>query len=243
VGLVSPAPVSTVDRFSVHWSLPADAGSPIVAAKYQVCQAGACGAVRTAPSLTEVEEVVLPEAGAGSVRVWLVDSLGQEAPGGAGVLNINYAPEPAQGPSPGEAPPPVVVPTAPAVPAGSASPVPVAVPSGGDPPAPPAAPKPAKKPSPALKITSTRVVGRRATVRGTISARASGLVTVRFRARAKGKTYTITARARIRAKRFQATLTLPRALDRTRGGTATVTYAGDGDTRAESRRATMHWRG
>jgi hypothetical protein len=248
VGLVSPAPVSTVDRFSVHWSLPVDGGSPIVAAKYQVCQAGACGAVQTASSLTEVEDVVLPEAGAGSVHVWLVDSLGQEAPGTAGVLNIDYAPEPAQGPSPGENPPPqdpppVVVLPEPAVPSGSASPSAPRPISGGDPSAPPTATTPAKKPSPALKITSTRVAGRRVTVRGTVSARASGLVTVRFRARAKGKTYTITARARIRAKRFQARLTLPHALDRTRRGTATVSYAGDGDTRAESRQATIRRRG
>jgi hypothetical protein len=255
VGLMSPAPVSTVDRFSVHWSLPVDAGSPIVAAKYQVCQAGACGVVRTAPSLTEVEDVVLPEAGAGSVRVWLVDSLGQEAPSGAGVLNIDYAPEPAQGPAPGEDPspgsppaqgsPPPVAPPGPAVPPGSTPPSAPRPVSGGDPSAPPTTAKPVKKPSPALKITSTRVAGRRVTVRGTVSARASGQVTVRFRARAraKGKTYTITAHSRIRAKRFQATLTLPHALDRIRSGTATVTYAGDGDTRAESRRATIRRRG
>jgi hypothetical protein len=249
VGLVSPAPVSTVDRFSVHWALPPDAGSPIVAAKYQVCQAGACGVVQTAPSLTAVEDVVLPEAGVGSVRVWLVDSLGQEAPSGAGVLNIDYAPEPAQGPAPGEDPPPgqgsppAVEPPALTVPPGTTPPSAPRPVSGGDPSAPPSAAKPAKKPSPALKITSTRVAGRRVIVRGTVSARASGRVTVRFRARVKGKTYTITARARIRAKAFQATLTLPHALDRTRSGTATVSYTGDGDTRAESRRATIRWRG
>jgi hypothetical protein len=248
VDLVSPAPVSTADRFSVHWSLPVDAGSPVVAAKYQVCQAGTCGAVQTAPSLTEIEDVVLPEAGAGSVRVWLVDSLGQEAPGGAGVLNIDYAPEPAQGPSPGEdpsqgpLPPPVVVSPVSTVPPGLA-PALGPAPGGGDSPVPPVVAKPAKKLSPALKITSTRVAGRHVTVRGTVSARASGQVTVRFRGRAKGKTYMVTARSRIRIKAFHATLTLPHALDRTRSGTATVSYAGDGDTRAESHQTTIRWRG
>ncbi|HWI70473.1 MAG TPA: sigma-70 family RNA polymerase sigma factor, partial [Baekduia sp.] len=60
VGLVSPAAVSTVNRFEAHWSLPADSGSPIVAARYQVCQAGTCGAVQTTPSLTGVDGLVLP---------------------------------------------------------------------------------------------------------------------------------------------------------------------------------------
>jgi hypothetical protein len=225
VGLGSPAPVSTTGRFSLRWSLPVDAGSPIVAAKYQVCQAGSCGGVRTASSLTEVDDLTLPAAGAGSARVWLVDALGQEAPGGAAVLDLNYAPP---GPPPTEIPMPGPVPPGPA-------PVPD--------PVPPVVVKPPVKASPALKITSTRAAGRRVVVRGTVSARASGRVTVRFRARAtaKGKTSTITTRPRIRAKAFQATLVLPRALDRARGGTVTVSYAGDADTRAASRQATIRW--
>ena len=152
------------------------------------------------------------------------DALGQEAQGGAAVLDINYAPAPPQGPAPVEIPVPGPVPPGPA-------------------PVPPVVVKPSAKASPALKITSTRVAGRRVVVRGTVSARASGRVTARFRARAiaKGKTYTITARPRIRAKAFQATLALPRALDRARSGTVAVSYAGDADTRAASRQATIRW--
>jgi hypothetical protein len=243
VGLVSPAPTSTANRFTAHWSLPADAGSPIVAARYQVCQAGTCGAVGTAPALTGVDGLTLPAMGEGTVRVWLVDELGQEAPASGAQMTINYVPEPAPSQAgPGSTPPPVLT-----TPPGTSSPfVPPPPPPSSSPPttALPPAGKPAAKADPALKITSLLVTGRRVALRGTISARASGRVTVRFRARAapQGKTYTITARPRIRAKAFRATLTLPRALDGARSGTATVTYSGDADTRAATRRATARWR-
>jgi DNA-directed RNA polymerase specialized sigma24 family protein len=240
VGLVSPAAVSTVNRFEAHWSLPADNGSPIVAARYQVCQAGACGAVQTAPSLTSVDGVVLPAAGEGSVRVWLVDELGHEAPGGAAQMTINYAPQPAPVPQP----PDQATPSGP--PAGGAGsgegpigtrPV-VTVPER----------PPVKKADAALKLSSVRVARRRVSVRGTVSARASGRLTVRFRARtrphagARPRLVAITARPVIGKRAFAATLTLPRALDGARSGTVSVTYPGDADTRAASRQATVRWR-
>jgi hypothetical protein len=238
VGLVSPAPRSTENRFSVHWSLPADSGSPIVAARYQVCQAGVCGPVQTAPSLTGVDGLALPAEGEGSVRAWLVDELGHESPGGAAQMTINYAPQPASLPEPPSTATPLGPPSAP-VPAGApptqtpgATPQP---PSGGSP----------KKADPALKITALRVAGRRVTVRGRVSSRASGRLTVRFRARLRtgARLITTTARPRIKRRAFTATLVLPRALAHARSGTATVTYAGDADTRPASRRATVRWRG
>lgn len=237
VGLVSPAPRSTENRFSVHWSLPADSGSPIVAARYQVCQAGVCGPVQTAPSLTGVDALTLPAEGEGSVKVWLVDDLGHESPGSAAQMIINYAPQPASVPEPPSMAAPLGPPSAP-VPAGTppaqtpgVTPQP---PSGGG----------LKKADPALKITVLRVAGRRVTIRGRVSSRASGRLTIRFRARprAGAKLMTITARPRIKRQAFTATLALPRALARARSGTATVSYGGDADTRAASRQATVRWR-
>jgi hypothetical protein len=236
VGLVSPAPVSSVDRFAVHWSLPADAGSPIVAARYQVCQAGVCGTVRAAPSLTAVEDVALPTAGDGVVKVWLVDELGHEAPGSAAQLALRYLPEPgAAGATP---------------PGGSASPgapsqqqptTPTLLP----PAQPPATttPKPATKHDPALKISSVRVTGRRIVVRGTISSRASGRVRVVFSGRPPhGRKVALSARPTIRARRFSATLTLPRAASNLRSGRVSVAYSGDADTRAATRSASVRRR-
>ncbi|MCW2985193.1 MAG: hypothetical protein JWR63_2763, partial [Conexibacter sp.] len=92
VGLASPEAVSATNSFSASWTLPSDAGSPIVAARYQLCQADVCGPVRTAPSLTGVDGLVLPAAGEGTLRLWLVDELGHEAPGAAATVKLTYAP-------------------------------------------------------------------------------------------------------------------------------------------------------
>jgi hypothetical protein len=235
VGLVSPAAVSSVDRFEAHWSLPADSGSPIVAAKYQVCQAGACGAVQTAPSLTDVDGLVLPAAGVGSVRVWLVDELGHESPGSGAEMTINYVPEPAPPPRPPSEAPPVN-----SAPAGTPGATPITTT-----PTTPPAPNPTPKADAALKITSLRVAGRRVTVGGRISARASGRLTVRFRARprAHARPITVTARPTIKRGSFNTILTLPRTLQSARSGTASVSYPGDADTRAATRQATVRRRG
>lgn len=236
VGLVSPAPVSSVDRFAVHWSLPVDAGSPIAEAKYQVCQAGVCGAAMTAPSLTGVEDVQLPQPGDGLVRVWLRDSAGHEDPATAAQLALRYVPEPAAQPTPdpigggNQAPPP------------GGTPLPVGPPPSVDPPTPPATSQPAKR-DPALRISSVRVDGRRVLVRGSISSRASGRVAIRFSATPKrGKKVALLSRATIRSKRFSATLVLPRRAAGLRAGTVAVTYAGDADTRPATRRSTVRWK-
>ncbi len=218
VGLVSPAPVSTANRFEAHWSLPPDTGSPIVAARYQLCQSGVCGAVQTAPSLTAVDGLALPAEGDASLRVWLVDGLGHEAPDTAATLALRYAP-------------PTLGPGLPPLAPGLTS----------TPPPPTPQQRPTRKASPALKITSLRHNGRRVTVRGTISARASGRVTVRIRTRVNRRTWTFILHPRIRARAFRATFTLPRSLARARAATAVVTYAGDADTSPAKRQATIRW--
>ena len=223
VGLVSPAPSSTENRFEARWSLPPDTGSPIVAARYQLCQAAVCGAVQTAPSLTAVDGLALPAEGDASLRVWLVDGLGHEAPAAGATLALRYAP-PTLGPGPTPLPDLTPTPTPPAQPQPSPT------------------PRPTPKASPALKITSLRHAGRRITLRGTISARASGRVTVRFRTRVNRRTRTLTLHPAIHARAFRATFTLPRSLARARAGTAVVTYAGDADTRPATRQATIRWR-
>ena len=221
VGLVSPAPSSTANRFEAHWSLPPDAGSPIVAARYQLCQAGVCGAVQTAPSLTAVDGLALPAEGEASLRVWLVDDLGHEAPERRGdpraaLRAADARPRPAAHPGPDAD---TGAPRAAAEPHAAAH----------------------RQGRPTLKITSLRHTGRRVTVRGTISSRASGRVTVRLRTRVNRRTRTLTLHPRIRARAFQATFTLPRSLARAREATALVTYAGDADTRPATRQATIRW--
>jgi hypothetical protein len=222
VGLVSPAPVSTANRFEAHWSLPADAGSPVVAARYQLCQGATCGPVQTAPSLTAVDGLVLPPEGEATLRVWLVDALGHEAPAAAATLALRYAP-PALGPPM----PPVLEP-----------PPPMPPPQ----PTPNPAPRPTRKASPALKITALSHRGHRITLRGTVSPRASGHVTVRFRTRVNGHTRTLTRHPAIHARTFRTTFTLPRSSTRARAGTAVVRYPGDADTSPATRQAAIHWR-
>ena len=182
-----------------------------------------CGAVQTAPSLTAVDGLALPAEGEASLRVWLVDGLGHEAPDAAATLALRYAP-PTLGPDLPPHPGPDAHADAPGTTAATG---------------PHAAPHPQGRP--ALKITSLRHNGRRITLRGTISARASGRVTVRFRTRVNRRTRTLTLHPRIRARAFQATFTLPRSLARARAGTAVVTYAGDADTRPATRQATIRW--
>lgn len=223
VGLVSPAPSSADNHFEAHWSLPPDSGTPIVAARYQLCQAAACGAVQTAPSLTAVAGLALPAEGDATLRVWLVDGLGHEAPEAAATLALRYAP-------------PTLDPGPPLAPDLTPTPMPLA-----PQPQPNPSPRPAPKVAPALKITSLRHSGRRITLRGTVSQRASGRVTVRFRTRVNRRTRTFTLHPVIHARAFRATFTLPRSFARARAGTATVTYAGDADTRPATRQATIRW--
>jgi hypothetical protein len=223
VGLVSPAPSSIENSFEAHWSLPPDLGSSIVAARYQLCQAAVCGAVRTAPALTAVDGLALPAEGDASLRVWLVDGLGHEASAAGATLALRYAPPT---PGPGPMPTPGLTPT-PTPPALQSQPHP--------------APRPALKTAPALKITSLRYNGHRITLRGTISSRASGRVTVRFRTRVNHRTRILTLHPAIHARAFHATFTLPRSLTQARAGTAVVTYAGDADTSPATRQATIRW--
>lgn len=242
VGAISPAPVSASNRFAVHWSLPSDTGSPIVAARYQVCQAGTCGAVIGAPSLSGVDDVSLPAAGDGVVKVWLVDEVGHEQPASAAQVALRYVPEPAaDSPTPGAPAPEGQAPT----PVPSPGPTPPGDPGG---PGAVPGPNPSKPSTPtrhdaALKLSSVRVAGRRVLVRGTISKRASGRLTVRFTGTPRhGRRVVVTARPAIRARRFSATLTIPRKAASLRRGSVSVTYAGDTDTRSSSRRATVRWR-
>jgi hypothetical protein len=221
VGLASPTPSSVENRFEAHWSLPSDLGSPIVAARYQLCQAAVCGAVQTAPSLTAVDGLALPAEGEASLRVWVVDGLGHEAPDAAATLALRYVPPTLD---PGPPPAPNLTPTPPA-----------------PQPQPNFTPRPAPKAAPALKITSLRHSGRRITLRGTISSRASGRVTVRFRTRVNRRIRSLTLHPVIHARAFRASFTLPRSLARARTGTATVIYAGDADTRPATRQATIRW--
>jgi hypothetical protein len=224
VALMSSAAQSSTNRFAARWSLPADAGSPIVAAEYQLCQAGRCGEPTRAPSLTSLEGLVLPAAGAATLRVWLVDDLGHADPARAAQLTLVYAPPSPLLPAPDPTPPP--------------DPGPVAPPITGPSPPPPRVVVP-KKAAANLKLSTTRRVGQRVTVSGRMTSRATGRVSIRYRVRLGKSARSVTRHASIRRGRFSVTFTLPKALARPRRATITASYAGNAKTAAGRWTATL----
>jgi hypothetical protein len=222
VSLSSPAATSQTNSFAASWALPADSGTPIVAARYQLCQNGTCGAVQNAPTLTGVSGLTLAGAGAATLRVWLVDALGHENAAGAATLTLTYAPPapPIQQPPATTTPTPVPTPT----------PTPVPTPT----------PKPTvTKTSPALKINTLRRSGRKVTVAGTLSAKTSGRVTITYRVKLHGHSRTVTKRVAISRHAFRTTLTLSTTIAAAKTATVQVAYAGDADTKAQRRSATV----
>ncbi|HMJ34796.1 MAG TPA: hypothetical protein VK501_12860 [Baekduia sp.] len=218
LALASPSSTSQANSFSASWSLPPDSGTPIVAARFQLCQNGGCDAVQTAPSPTGVSGLALPAAGDATLRVWLVDQLGHENAAGASTLKLTYAPpapQPDPQPQPDPTPPPTPVPT----------PTPVVT-----------------KVSPALKLTTVRRAGRKVTIAGKLSTKASGRVTIRYRVRQGGRTRTVTRHATIRRGAFRLTFTLSATIAKTRTATVSVAYPGDRDTRSQTRTANLRLR-
>jgi hypothetical protein len=240
VGIGSPQATSNANDFSVAWSLPVDGGTPITAARYQVCQSGSCGEVRTAPSTTRIDDLALSATGPATVRVWLEDQLGHADPESAATLALTYTappPSPPAPPDPRDEPQqaPGEQPLTPGLPGCLVS-------CGTAPPTQrPPATQP-KKVSPALKLTTLRRVRRRVTVAGTVGARASGSVTVRYRVRIRGRARTLTKRVRIARRGFRTTLVLSSTLAAARSATVSVAYAGDPDTVPQTRTATVHTR-
>jgi hypothetical protein len=236
VGLTSPASTSTSNSFTASWALPADAGTPIVAARYRLCQNGTCGAIQTAPSLTSVSGLSLPASGTATLRAWLVDQLGHENAAAPATLTLAYTPvvqPPPTCPTPGAVPPQCAAPTP--------TPTPVPTP---DPP-PPACcdieptPPTVTKTAAGLRLTTTRRTGRKVTVTGKLSSKASGRVTVRYRIRLHGHTHTVTKTATITHGSFRANLVISKTLAAVRTGTVSVAYKGDNDTKSQSRTATL----
>jgi hypothetical protein len=226
VALASPSSTSQTNNFSASWSLPADSGTPIVAARLQLCQNGACGAVQTAPSLTGVSDLALPAPGAATLRVWLVDQLDHQNPAGASKLTLTYAP-PAPQPEPAPVPTPIPAPT----PAPIPTPTPI-----------PTAPPVVTKVSPALKLTTVRRVGRKVTIAGKLSTKAAGRLTIRYRVRQGRRTRTVIRHATIRRGAFRLTFTLTATIAKSRTATVSVAYPGDRDTRSRTRTATLRLR-
>jgi PKD repeat protein len=93
----------------------------------------------------------------------------------------------------------------------------------------------------ALRLTSAVRSGSKATVRGTITAHASGRVTLVYRQKAGRRTLTAKATARIVKGRFVATLRLSRALARRYPlkPTITATYTGNAATKPASTHRTV----
>jgi hypothetical protein len=221
-GLTSPSPISSVNRFSANWSLPADSGTALVGARYQLCQSGSCGQAVDAPSLTGVHGLALPAVGDGTLRVWLLDQRGHADPGSAATLELSYRPPPVDpGPSPLPLDPGAQPPLDPGLDHTPRPPLTLA------------------KSVADLRLTSTRRVGRRVTVTGRLAAPATGRVTIGYRVKIHSRTRTTERRATVRKGRFSLTFTLPQTLARPRAGTIVVTYGGDARTRSATRRATL----
>lgn len=110
------------------------------------------------------------------------------------------------------------------------------------------APGPQPRPAPrsgrsaaALKLTKAARTGKKVTVAGTISTRATGKVTIAYRQKIGRKTVTTKTTAPIAKGRWSATLRLSGSLARARGGKATVfvSYAGNATTREASAKRTV----
>jgi hypothetical protein len=222
--LTSPAPTSSTNNFSATWSLPSDQGSSIVSARYQLCQNGTCGPAQTAADTTSATAITLPAPGRGTLRVWLVDQLGHANSTAAAELPLTYAPIT---PTP-ITEPPSTTPT-------PAAPTPAA-------PKPPLPPAKVVKASAALRLTTLRRVGRRVTVAGTLASKASGRVTIRYRACVAGHSRIATKSIAITKHRFRSTFTLSRTTARAPSATVTVSYRGDADTRSAARTATIRFK-
>ncbi|HEY6762572.1 MAG TPA: hypothetical protein VI318_23925 [Baekduia sp.] len=236
VGLAVRQAAADENRFSARWSLPADAGSAIDQAEYRVCMDDGCSAPRVAGSLTGVDGIVLPHVGRATLRVWLRDAQGHADEGRAATVELAYAPPPIVDP------PPVCScdPTLPSFtpPLTTTPPIATTPPNGG---APPKTTRP-RKSSPGLKLTTLRRVGTRVTVGGTVSSKASGTVTVRYRVKSRGRTRTLTKRVKIRRKAFKTVLALSPTFAAARVATVSVAYAGDADTAGQTRTATVRTR-
>jgi hypothetical protein len=177
---------------------------------------------------------MLPAVGSGQLRVWLVDELGHENAAGPATLTLTYQPQVTQPP----AEPGPQQPTDPGTTnGGTPDPQPVPTPSPIPTPQPPVV-----KASAALKLTTLRRSGRRVTVGGKLTTKASGRVTIRYRVHYGGRDAVVTRHATIRHGAFRLTFTLSRAIAAVRTAAISVAYGGDADTRAQTRSATLKMR-
>jgi hypothetical protein len=227
VGLASPTPTSQTNSFAATWSLPADTGTPITEARYQLCQSGTCGAVQSSPALTSISGLSLAGPGAATLRVWLVDARGHERASSAAMTTLTYNPVVEQ-PTTTTLATPVTGNTTNTL---TAPPPSSTTPSGTR--------QPVVRASANLKLTTLRRTLRAVTLAGTLSPKASGTVTIGYRVRLHRRTRRLTTRVRIRGHAFRATLKLSARYAAARAGTVSVAYAGDADTLPQTRVAAL----
>jgi hypothetical protein len=101
---------------------------------------------------------------------------------------------------------------------------------------------PAAKAAAGLKLTTLRRSGRRVTIAGKLTTKASGRVKIRYRVHRPGpdgRDAVVTRHATIRHGAFRVTFTLSRAVAAVRTAAVSVAYGGDADTRAQTRSATL----
>jgi hypothetical protein len=210
VGLAASTPISAADQFDITWQLPPDAGTPLVAATYQLCRGAVCDPARSTTSPTTITGLSLPTTGSYTLRVWLADELGHTDAAQAASIHLAYSALGTSGLTP---PLPSPSPTAPTT--------------------------TAAKTAASLKLTTLRRTGRRVIVAGSLAASARGKLIVRYRVRQGQRTRTVSKAAVIRSGRFRLTLTLGRTIARSRRATVTVLYAGDDHVASETRTSVL----
>jgi hypothetical protein len=97
--------------------------------------------------------------------------------------------------------------------------------------------------SPGLKLTTVRRVGRKVTIAGKLSTKASGRITIRYRVRQGSRTRTVTRHATIKHGAFRVVFTLSTTIANARSPAAvSVAYPGNSVTKRQTRATTLRHR-
>ncbi len=193
--------------------VPVDVGNdpgpaPVDALEGAVCTAGGATCEPFFQTATDRVRVSVPGPGTWQLRVHAVDAADNRGADAQATLSLGGGPTPTATPTAG----PTRTPT----------PTPTSTPPAG------------RKQAPQLKLTAARLKRTRIKVRGVISPRATGRVTVALKVQRRGRSATIMRRTRIRRGRFTQKLRIPEQFAGALRGRLRLTYAGDRNFRSRT---------
>jgi hypothetical protein len=226
------------NSFDVSWTNPGGAQvAPLTNVRYQV----GSGAVQTLGLVTQASAITLPGSGSYTLRVWLVDAAGNEAPSSGATTTLTYTPASSGGGGGGGggggSTTTTRTTTTPAAPVSTGSaptaPTTPVVPTTPTVPATPAAA------APALHLAALTRTGATIAARGTIAKAATGKVTITYSARVDAKLQRQSTTAKLSRGAYRVSLRLTGKLAKTKRGTLTVTYAGSAKVKAGRTHATV----